>query len=188
MAGIKPGFVTGANAKIRIGINTIAYATNISYDINVQTIPIEAIGKYEAWSNEPVSYSVNGSFSIIRYTARASGSAIPLVNTSGNAPAQVATGTDGNMAQHLSPGDMLASETFDMTIYDKGGNATAAVPGGVDIATLGFTDCRITRRSGNLDKRGVLMDQYTFVGILAGDSLPTGISGTPSGTADIVPE
>ena len=181
MAGKKAGFVTGANAKIMIDSVTVAYATNVGYDINVQTVPVEGIGRYEVWSNEPVSYTCSGSLSVIRYTKRASESGISKVDADGNTIDQIPTGTAGNMAQHLDPSQLLLSETFDLKIFEK----TAAT--GTEFRVIEIKDCRLTRRSGNLDKRGVLMDQYTFVGILAGDggSGNSGISASESGDADL---
>jgi hypothetical protein len=37
-------------------------------------------------------------------------------------------------------------------------------------AVFKIHDCRVTRRSSALNKRGVMVDSYTFVGILAGDT------------------
>lgn len=182
MAGKKAGFITGANAKIMIDSSTIAYATNVNYDINVQTVPIEGIGRYEVWSNEPVSYTCSGSLSIIRYTKRASASGISKVDANGNTIDQVETGTAGSMSQHMDPSQLLLSETFDLKIFEKTSDDT------VEYRVIEMKDCRLTRRSGNLDKRGVLMDQYTFVGILAGDAGAddsAGISASESGDDDL---
>ena len=178
MANKKAGFVTGANAKIMIGTQTIAYATNVGYDISVQTIPIEGIGRYEVWSNEPVSYMCSGSLAVIRYTKRAEASGIDGAATEGNTLDQIATET-ANLSDHLSPAALLASETFDLMIYEKTSVA------GVTNQVVKIVDCRLTRRSGNLDKRGVLMDQFTFVGILAGDAATDGLAVAPSGTPDL---
>lgn len=182
MAGKKAGFITGANAKIMIDSSTIAYATNVNYDISVQTVPIEGIGRYEVWSNEPVSYACSGSLSIIRYTKRASSSGISKVDANGNTIDQVETGTAGSMAQHLDPSKLLLSETFDLKIFEKTDDPT------VEHRVIEMKDCRLTRRSGNLDKRGVLMDQFTFVGVLAGDAGAddsAGISASESGDDDL---
>ena len=43
MAGKKPGLVTGSNAKLKIGGKTIAYATDVSYAVNVDVVPVEVI-------------------------------------------------------------------------------------------------------------------------------------------------
>jgi len=181
MSKVRAGFVTGANAKIMIDNVTVAYATNVGYDINVQTIPIEGIGRYEVWSNEPVSYSCSGSLSIIRYTKRASESGISKVDADGNTVDQVPTGASGNLAQHLDPSKLLVSETFDIKIFEKTKDAAN------EYRVIEIRDCRLTRRSGNLDKRGILMDQFTFVGVLAGDAGAdnTGLSASESGDEDL---
>jgi len=181
MAGIAPGFVTGANARIKIGNTTFAFCTDVSYNINVQTIPIEAMGKYEVFANEPVGYSVDGSFSVIRYTARATASAdggpsgIPgTAGTQGNAPDQVETEDNHSMQEHLNPANLLTSKTFDIEIHEKVRLATPASvteeqAAAADVKVFQIADCRLTRRGATLNKRGILVDAYAFVGILAGD-------------------
>lgn len=181
MAQKKAGFVTGANAKILIDNITIAYATNVGYDITVQTIPIEGIGRYEVWSNEPVGYTCSGSLTVIRYTGRAKDSGISKTATSGNAIDRMSQAdTDRDLAEHLDPASLLLSETFDLKIFEK-----AADPDD-ETRVIEIKDCRLTRRSGNLDKRGVVMDNYAFVGILAGDAKGgTGIAAGESGDTDL---
>jgi len=178
MAQKKAGFVTGANAKILIDNVTIAYATNVGYDVTVQTIPIEGIGRYEVWSNEPVGYTCSGSLTVIRYTGRASSSNISKTAADGNAIDKVTQAdSDRNINEHLDPASLLASETFNVKIFEK------TVDG--ETRVIEIVDCRLTRRSGNLDKRGVLMDNYAFVGILAGDADGTAISASESGDQDL---
>ena len=92
MAGKRPSFITGANAKIKIGNITMAYAQGISYNVTVTAIPVKSMGRYEAVSHEPVDYMVEGSFSVVRYTSAATpgeGSQItpmPGVSPLGNGP------------------------------------------------------------------------------------------------------
>jgi len=160
MAGKKAGFVTGANAKIKVFNKVLAYCSDVGYNITVQTIPVESMGKYEVHSNEPVSYSVDGSFSVIRYTARATTSAIVDVAANGNAPSMVAD-SDRTMFEHMDPKDILTSETFDLDIYEKSS--------GDDVHVFRVSDCRLTRRGMTLNKRGVMVDNYAFVGILGED-------------------
>lgn len=178
MAQMKPGFVTGANAKIKMFGKTIAYCSDVSYNVVVQTIPIESIGKYEVHSNEPVAYSVDGGFSIIRYTKNATASAAGGVikdaaDGKGNAPESMEDGANGNAGQHLDPAQLLDSQTFDLEIHEKRANG--------DSALYRVSDCRITRRGMSLNKRGVVVDNYAFVGILATDediATKVGNSGT----------
>lgn len=171
MAGINAGFVTGARAKIKIGGATMAFAADVSYNITVQTIPIETMGKYEVHTNEPVSYSVDGSFSIVRYTKNSA--------TVANITAQdksAGTGANNNdtsntgaldqgtaPGNHLDPSKILASASFDLEILEKGKGTNEG-------SVFKINDCRITRRGSSLNKRGVLVDNYAFVAVLAGDS------------------
>lgn len=171
MAGMKPGFVSGANARIKLDGLTLAYCTDLSYSIDMATIPIEAIGSYEVKAYEPIAYSVNGSFSVIRYTKHISPAAAAQTGESqsatGNPAEKLGTG-DKSIGKQLDPGRVLASATFDMEIFQSTAAAVDAVEG-VANRMFEIKDCRVTRRSSALNKRGVMVDSYTFVGILAGD-------------------
>ena len=167
MANMKPGFLTGANAKIKMFGKTIAYCADVSYNISVQTIPIESMGKYEVHSNEPVAYSVDGSFSVIRYTKRATTAAIGGVIAdaaagTGNEPSAINAGSGGKASEHLNPAKLLISQTFDLEIFEKHATGEAQV--------TKVIDCRLTRRGMSLNKRGVMVDNYAYVGILHQDS------------------
>jgi hypothetical protein len=173
MAGKQSAFITGANARVKVGGKTLAYCTDVSYNIAVQTIPIETMGTYEVRDNTPVAYTVDGAFSIIRYTKEAANldntnPAIPNPNTDGNRPAAVNT-EEGTMNHHLNPALILSSGTFDVEIQealpDAGGTSAASTKN-----VFKISDCRLTRRGMTLNKRGVYVDQYAFVGILAGDN------------------
>ena len=186
---VKPGYITGASAKIKIFNKTMAYATDVSYTVNVQTIPIESIGKFEVHSNEPVSYSVDGSFSIIRYAKQAKALVGGDAAANGNSMKQNGT------KPHLDPSLILDSQTFDLEIYQKQSVAapaaaatpsTPASPATSDLPWLKIADCRVVRRSGSLNKRGVLVENFAFVGVLMHDS--TGDTAElvgNSGTADL---
>jgi hypothetical protein len=164
MAGIKPGFITGANGKIKLDGKTLAYCTDLSFTVDVATIPIEVIGTYEVKSYEPVAYSVNGSFSVIRYTQK-DGPTHSGTAASGT-PADKIGGVN-NVGKQLDPGRILTSSTFDIELQQRLANAAGAIEDG---STYKIHDCRVTRRSSSLNKRGVMVDSYAFVGVLAGDT------------------
>ena len=179
MAGFKPGFVTGANAKIKIGSKTMAFCQDVSYSVDVAVIPIESMGKYETHSYEPTAYTINGTFSVIRYTKNATsnpagGVIKDAADGKGNSP------TEMDFNNHLNPAAMLASSTFDIEIIEKR-DGTA---GANDQSVYKIQDCRVIRRSMSLNKRGVMTDAYQFMGILGGDSDVTNSIG-PSGTEDL---
>jgi hypothetical protein len=174
MAEKRPGFITGANARIKAFNRTLAYCSDVSYNVTVQTIPVESMGKYEVHSNEPVAYSVDGTFSIIRYTKNAHDMGISdVADSNHNGPDNIQDSAKGNMNQHIDPASILGSQTFDLEIHEKrqataGGSGAAGDIGETEVFRV--VDCRLTRRGMTLNKRGVMVDNYAFVGILAQDS------------------
>lgn len=173
MAGQKPSFVTGASAKIKVGGRTFAYAADVSYQVAVDTIPVETMGRYEAVTNEPVNYSVAGELSVVRYTAVAQANNMPGVasSTNGNGLGAVTDAiTGGRMSDHVNPAGLLLSQSFDLEIYQKQQTATTPL---VKVA-----DARFNRLSGGLNKRGILVERMSFVGVLLSeDSFAAGTSG-----------
>ena len=176
MAGKKPSFITGATAKIKLGAKTMAYAQDVSYNTSVTTIPIETMGRYEVVSNEPVAYFVDGTLSIIRYTTAASNMAGAAAN--GNSVDQInnSAGSGGNAGDGFDPQNLIASETFDLEIFQKTDNAGSAA-GSISVAKL--RDCRFTRKGGGINKRGILVEQFAFNAILMDNDpgFPVGNSG-----------
>jgi len=176
MAGKIPTFITGATAKIKVGGKTFAYAQDVQYGVNVDTIPIETMGRFEAVTNEPVNYSVGGSLSVVRYTKLASTAGMPGTNSSAtsNGLGAVEFTTQGVASDHLNPGHLLLSKTWDLSVFQK----TQANSESVEFITI--KDCRFTRKTASINKRGILVDRLDFVGILADDD-----SFDASGSGDI---
>lgn len=173
MSAKKPSFVTGANAKIKVGGKTFAYAQDVSYQVVVDTVPIETMGRYEAVTNEPVNYAVSGELSVVRYTSIAKTNNMPGTNTGGNGLGKVDFTTGGNASAHINPGNLLLSQTWDLSVYQKTQTATTA--GGATAVTteadefITIKDCRFNRKSAGINKRGILVDRLSFVGIMADD-------------------
>ena len=167
---VKPGYITGASAKVKIFNKTLAYATDVSYQVTVQTIPIESMGKFEVHSNEPVSYSVDGSFSIIRYTKAAKALVNGDAAANGNNAHKISDGSGSSIGEHLNPGLLLTSNTFDLDLFQQhAANTTATSNDQAETSFLRITDCRIVRRGGSINKRGVLVENFAFVGVLLHD-------------------
>lgn len=182
MASKVPSFVTGATAKIKAGGLTFAYAQDVAYRVNVDTIPIETMGRYEAVSNEPVNYTVAGELSIVRYTAIAKNNNMPGTNAGGNGLGRANWVTGGNGSDQFNPGNLITSQTFDLAVFQKTANG---VNGAVDASigqVINITDCRFNNKSAGLNKRGILVDRLTFVGILANDD---SFTATNSGDTDL---
>lgn len=139
MSGIRPFFITGANAKIKVSGKTMAFCTDISYSVQVMTQTPKVLGMYEGSSVEPLGYSVSGSFTIIRYAKDAKkdigGGKFPVgVNDNGNGVgnwggvwgnnvgdffARNGVGNDGRANEALDPSKFANGTTFDIEIYQK---------------------------------------------------------------------
>ena len=166
MAGIKPSFITGANAKIKAGDITIAYAQDVAYNTTVTTIPIETMGRYEVVTNEPVAYFVDGTLSVIRYTNVAAGLAGTAAQGNGVGNWKFATPAGSDGGQHFNPAALLASQTWDLEIFQKSDDGSGGI---LSTRTVKVKDCRFTRKGGSITKRGVLVEQFAFNAILADD-------------------
>lgn len=186
MAGKVPSFITGANAKITAGGVTFAYASDVSYSVSVDTVPIETMGRYEAVSNEPVNYSVAGELSVVRYTGIANANNMAGAAANGNGLGNVNYKTGGTASDEINPANILVSQTWDLNVYQKVQSGTPSVTSPAETnagaptsgAVITVTDCRFNRKSAGINKRGILVDRLGFVGILAyDDSFQAGTSG-----------
>jgi hypothetical protein len=102
--------------------------------------------------------------------ASANGNSVEqMVNTPGNG---------GTMGDSLDPARMIASETFDLEIFQK------LASGGVESVGK-LRDCRLTRNGGSLNKRGVLVDMFSFVAILKDNDADVAVG--HSGDQDLQP-
>jgi len=164
MAGQTPSFLTGANAKIKIGSITLAYAQDVSYRVNISTIPVEAMGRYEVISHEPIAYTVEGSLSIIRYTAAATGAGAAA---DGNGVGKWNIVDDQTGDAQFNPQQLLLSKTFDLQVFQKenDGSVLSSDHG----AAIKLIDCRFTSKGGSVNKRGILTEQFSFNAILMQD-------------------
>jgi hypothetical protein len=140
--GIKPFFITGANAKILLNNKTLAYCTDVAYTVQVIHQTPKVLGMYEGTSVEPLGYNVSGSFQIVRYARHAvdglKGAISPSPSDSGNGIgnwgsvwtgkgikdaggffARNGIGNDGRAHEGLDPSKLANSTTFDIQIYQK---------------------------------------------------------------------
>ena len=179
MAGIRPTFITGANAKVRVNDKTLAYCTDLSYSVQVITQTPKILGMYEGSSVEPLGYSVSGSFSIIRYAKdvqeNVGGAKTPngmAGNDAGNGVgnwggvwggtigdflARNGIGNDGRANEALDPSKFQNSVTFDIQVYQK-------TPGG-SIGVANSRNVRITQADFSIQKKGVAQQRFNFVAL-----------------------
>lgn len=185
MAGVKPFFLTGANAKVRINGKTLAYVTNLSYSVTVNHATPIVLGMYEASSVEPLSYRVNGSFTVVRYVADivndisdgSSRQTPPGVDERGNgiggwgpegslqkfgAGFDIKKGVDGRVYENLNPGKLKIATTFDIDVYQK----YAGVEG-AHRSVAKIRDVRITKADFNIGAKTAANQTFNFTAIYA---------------------
>lgn len=178
MAGMKPFFLVGANAKIKVNNMTLAYCTNLSYSVQVNHATPRVLGMYESTGIEPLSYSVTGSFTVVRYVAdvkNSTGGKVPVgVDEGGNGignwgPEGLAdklkagfnTGApDGRAYDSLNPSKMDRSTGFEIYVYQK-------LPGGDQQSVARIKEARITRADFNLGVRSPATQTFQFTAVYA---------------------
>lgn len=178
MSGIRPFFITGANAKIKVNGKTLAFCTDLSYSVQVITQTPKILGMYEGSSVEPLGYNVSGSFTVIRYAKDAK------ANVGGKAPHGVANndagngvgnwgtawgnglgdflarngvGNDGRAQESLDPSKFSNGVSFDIQVYQK-------TPNG-DIGVANVRNVRITQADFQMTKKGAAVQRFNFVAL-----------------------
>jgi len=189
MAGMKPFFLSGANAKIRVNGKTLAYTTNLSYSIQVNHATPRVLGMYEPTSVEPLSYVVTGSFTVARYVADirddVGGTAPNGASDRGNGLGgwgpdstigkfakgfDIKKGVDGRAYENLDPSRMNKATSFNIEVYQKfdGGQRSVA----------NIRDARITRADFNIGSKNVASQTFNFTALYADeDSFRADFSG-----------
>jgi hypothetical protein len=165
----KPGFLTGASARVKLNSKTIAYAQEVSYSTQLEVMPIEVMGNYETITYEPLAYRVSGSLSIVRYTKNTKTlTAIPGTSDSGNS--FLAGGYDGAadvaVSGQFDPAQIIAGNTCDLEIMQRQDDGT---PAGSYQSVVKITGVKFTGMNGTINKRGNLVVNASFVGTLVGE-------------------
>lgn len=175
MANVAPFFVTGANCKIKVNGVTLAFATNLTYSVTIPHARPKTLGSYESNSLEPLSYDVDGSFTIIRYidnmkarTEQAGLAAPSGVDNLGNGIGGWTTmnqsptfqktfgnGADGVANKSLIPAYLQDGVTFDIEVYQK-------TPDGTYLGVSRVRNARIIAVVSNISKRTVMNQTFQF--------------------------
>jgi hypothetical protein len=179
MAGQIPFFITGASAKIRINGITLAFCTDVAYSIRVKHTSQHVLGMFEPQSQDPQSYDITGSFTIIRYTKKLkeflekNGAKVPnSVSNKGNGAGswgpdsgtlnKIAASLGGNsfggkarVDQSFDPSKLHVPNGFDMEILQKSINGESGV-----LARI--RNCRLTGTDFRMTKRGLAVQTFTF--------------------------
>lgn len=186
MSGMKPFFLTGANAKIKVNGVTLAFVTSLSYSVSINHATPRILGMYEPTSVEPLSYMVTGAFSVIRYVADAKdkiGASPNSVSSKGNGIGYwskngedigkkiLKSGSDGGAYENLNPSKLAAGTGFEIEVIQKtsGGQVTAAK----------IRNARITRADFSIAKNQAAIETFNFTALyLDEDSFIADFSGS----------
>jgi len=175
MANKAPFFISGGNAKLRVNGVTLAYVTDFKYSIKINHTDVRILGVYEHDTAEPMSYDVDGSFTIIRYVEgmvkRAKDKRQAVPNGASNAGNGVGSWTrgsstaigrlkagqfnDGRANEALDPSTFQNSTWFDIEFYQKIGNGQTGV--------ARIRNCKITSAESQVGKRGLMTQTFTFI-------------------------
>lgn len=173
MAGVKPFFLTGANAKVRVNNRTLAFCTNLQYSVTVNHATPRVLGMYEPTSVEPISYLVTGTFSIVKYVADAKN------NITGKSPNDTSEtgngvgswgegglnnivdlqGDDGRTHESMDPSKLHTATGFEIYVYQK-------IDGGQQ-SVARIRDARITKADFSMSKKNAATQTFQFTALYA---------------------
>ena len=186
MAGKRPFFLTGANAKIKVNGVTLAFATNLSYSVRVEHATPTVLGMYEASSIEPLSYMVTGQFTVIRYVADVAnkvkgisgtselGNGIGTWGNKGNLKnplRRIFDATDGRAYESFNPSKLEVASRFSIEVFQK-------IDGGTQSVSR-IRDVRITQSDFNIGQKAAATQTCNFTALYVDeDSFLSDFSGT----------
>lgn len=166
MSGKKPFFLTGANAKIKVNGVTLAYAVDLAYSVKVEHATPTVLGMYEPSSVEPLSYSVTGTFTVIRYVAEMQEKVGGGAKTSNKGNGAGTWGRDagllkttGRAYESFVPSKLSTSSSFSIEIFQKYSG------GSMPVAKI--RDARITASDFQIDKKSTAMQRFSFTALYA---------------------
>lgn len=177
MANVAPFFITGANCKIKVNGVTLAFATNLSYSVRIPHARPKTLGSYESNSLEPLSYDVDGSFSIVRYIDGLKGKLESLgiaapsgsnnlgnglggwttLNNKSIANKALGNGVDGVANKSLNPASLQDAVTFDIEVYQR-------LPDNSYLGVSRVRNVRIVGMQANISKRSTMNQTFQFIG------------------------
>lgn len=176
MANVAPFFVTGANCKLKVNGVTLAFATELSYSIQVPHARPRTLGSYEVDSLEPLSYDISGSFSIIRYidsmkgNYEKSGITPPpgtdnygngiggwtRLNNATQVQKELGNGADGVANKSFIPASLQDGVAFDIEVYQK-------TQDGTYLGISRIRNARIVGSTAQISKRSNMIQSFQFV-------------------------
>jgi len=201
MSGLQPLFASAPRIKLYIDQQLVAYAIGFNFNVSVDVQPVFILGKYGPAALEPTMYNtVTGTLQIVRLknpTVIANSGGKTSIKTKAGAAGTEAKGSvtatntpisQKELFKHITPGQLILSQAFNMQLYMKIPSAEAAVAA---VAATASTDavpakaailsktaleevewmriegCRITSRNTNISMGQLVNEPLNFQGLLA---------------------
>lgn len=174
MAGLTASFLNGSLLAIKIGNVTLAYCQSISFNENMNLVPVGGLGAFSNHALEPVQFAAGGNMRVVRWTTdmwkKLGATAVPdnLAQTAnGTISSDFTSGNGGIDKNHFNPINLLVSATFDIEVYQRVSSGTSDV-GDKPLYTL--VDCRLTNYSFAFQPGSLLYEDLSYVCMQVRDS------------------
>jgi hypothetical protein len=174
MAGRLPSYLNSARLVIRIGENTIAYATSLNFSDDMANVPVGGIGSFNFHTNEPVSYLGRGSMVITQYSDKVYNVLKNLSTDKKNLPDNLRQSKqnqevrDGNsmlIKEYFSPVALLTQRSFDIEVYERSADGSLlelTTDSGIG-ALYVLKDCRMTSYNLSFTPGQLLSEAISFL-------------------------
>ena len=202
MSALQPLFASAPRIKLYIDQQLVAYAIGFNFNVSVDVQPVFILGKYGPAALEPTMYNtVTGTLQIVRLknpTVIANSGGKTSIKTAALAAGTEATGsvtaTNAPISQkelfkHITPGQLILSQAFNMQLYMKIPSLEAAAVAAVaatastdavpakaailskialeEVEWMRIEGCRITSRNTNISMGQLVNEPLNFQGLLA---------------------
>jgi hypothetical protein len=183
MAGQLASFLNGSMLSIKVGGVTLAYCQSLSFNQNVNLIPVGGIGSFSNHALEPVQFSAGGSMRVVRWMKTALDkmgtdlitreAAVPDNINSSSVYDNYANGNGVVDKFHFNPIRLLLSATFDIDVYGRCGTTDTIITETLT-PIYKLMDCRLTNYSFSFQPGALLFEDMSFVCMQVQDNL-TGV-------------
>lgn len=167
MSGKLASFLNGSLLVVKINNVTLAYCQSISFNQNMNLVPVGGLGAYSNHALEPVQFAAGGNMRVTRWTTEewneVTSTGVPenLASTSGGKISKDFTSGNGLIDKnHFNPVNLLLSATFDIDVYGRESSGSS------NLSTkplYKLKDCRLTNYAFSFQPGSLLYEDMSFV-------------------------
>lgn len=192
MSGKLASFLNGSLLVVKINNVTLAYCQSISFNQNMNLVPVGGLGAYSYHALEPVQFAAGGNMRVVRWSTEEwkeiGDKAVPanLAETAEGVLAPDFTSGNGVIDKnHFNPVNLLLSATFDIDVCGRESSASTELTKPL----YKLKDCRLTNYSFAFQPGALLYEDMSFVCLQVEENdadavVPKSTTGTAAGSAD----